>query len=74
MKITRNKKLDVAYVQFRRGSVAKTVQLRRDVLLDLDQKGQILGIEVLSLSALAPALKVTSQSAKHKSAPRKRAA
>lgn len=77
MKVTRNKKLDVAYVQLRKGSVAKTLKVRKDILVDLDRNGQVLGIEVLSLAALAPALRVSSQSArseKTKSTPRKRAA
>jgi uncharacterized protein YuzE len=77
MKVTRNKKLDVAYVQLRKGSVAKTLKVRKDILVDLDRNGQVLGVEILSLSALAPALRVSSQSGrseKTKIPPRKRAA
>jgi uncharacterized protein YuzE len=76
MKVTRKKKLDVAYVQLRKGSVAKTLKIRKDILIDLDRSGQVLGIEVLSLSALAPALRVSSQSGRSEKAkrpPRKRA-
>lgn len=57
MKITKNSNLDVGYVQLRNGKVAETIEIRPGVLLDLDKKGEILGIEVLSLRTLAPALK-----------------
>jgi len=62
MKIEKNKKLDIAYVQFRKGTVYKTVKALKNVLIDLDKKGNILGIEVLSLSALAPTLKFAKRS------------
>ena len=58
MKVTKNKKLDLAYVQFRKGNIHKTVKIRDDLLIDLDKEGRILGIEVLSLSELAPSLKL----------------
>jgi uncharacterized protein YuzE len=76
MKVT-PKKLDVAYAQLRKGSVAKTLRILKDIFVDLDHNGQALGVEVLPLSALAPALRVSSQSSrseKTKSTPRKRAA
>ena len=57
VKLTKNKRLDVAYVKFKAGRVAETVEVRPGVLLDLDSKGNILGIEVLSLKTLAPVLK-----------------
>lgn len=74
MKVTRDKKLNVAYVQFRKGSAAKTVKLRGGLLMDLDRKGQILGIEVLSLNETAPALKATKKVRRPKTAGRRRAA
>ena len=56
MKMKTDEKLDVGYVVFRKGKVAETVEIRPGVLLDLDSEGEVLGIEVLSLKALAPAL------------------
>jgi uncharacterized protein YuzE len=61
MDLTKDDKLDVAYVRFRRGKDVRTVEIRPGVLLDLDKNGQILGIEVLSLSELAPALAGTAK-------------
>ena len=58
VRISKNRKLNVAYVQFRRGRVKTTVEFRPGVLVDLDKKGGILGIEVLSLSSVAPALSI----------------
>lgn len=49
MKIKKNVKLDVAYVQLRRGRIAQTVELRPGLLFDLDKKGEVIGIEVMSL-------------------------
>lgn len=57
LKISKDKKLDVAYIQLRKGKVAETMELRPGLLFDLDQQGQIIGIEVLSLTQLAPLLK-----------------
>ncbi len=59
MKVSKNKKLDVAYVQFRKGTAARTVKIRPDLLMDLNQNNEILGIEFLKLSKTAPTLRKT---------------
>ena len=56
IKIQRDKKLDVGYVTFRKGRVSETIEIRPGILIDLDKTGDVLGIEVLSLKKLAPAL------------------
>jgi uncharacterized protein YuzE len=61
MKVTANKKLDVGYVQLRKGRIVETVEIRPGILVDIDSKGEVLGIEVLSLSKLAPSFKVTKK-------------
>jgi uncharacterized protein YuzE len=53
MKIKKDKKLDTAYIQFRKGAVSKTVKVTADLLVDYDKKGRILGIEVLWRSDIA---------------------
>ncbi len=58
MKIKKNKKLDIAYIQLRRGRVVETIELRPGILFDLDKKGEVIGIEVMSLEKLAPLLTV----------------
>lgn len=60
MKVQRDKKLDVAYIELKKGKVAETVELRRGILIDFDKNGEIIGIEVLSISKLAPLLASTS--------------
>ena len=63
MKITKDETLDVAYVKLRRGKVDKTVELRPGLLFDIDKKGEIVGIEIMSLDKLAPIIKKQPRSA-----------
>ena len=58
--ITREDALDVAYVRLRRGRVAKTVEVRPGILVDLDKTGEVIGIEILSVSKIAPALEAST--------------
>lgn len=57
MKISKNVRLDVGYVEFRKGRVGKTFELMPGVLFDFSKKGDLLGIEVLSLRRVAPSLR-----------------
>ena len=56
MKITKNSKLDVAYVKLKKGKVARTFEANPGILFDFDKNGEVLGIEVLSIQKLAPAI------------------
>lgn len=56
MKITKNSKLDLAYVKLKKGMVARTVELKPGILFDFDKYGEVLGIEVLSIQKVAPAI------------------
>jgi uncharacterized protein YuzE len=47
VKVTWDKKLDVAYIRLRRARVAKTIKLRPEILADYDSVGRIIGIELL---------------------------
>jgi len=58
VKIKKDHKLDVGYVQLKSGKVAQTIEIRSGILIDLDKNGELLGIEVLSLQKLAPSLSV----------------
>ena len=51
MKITYDKIANAAYMTLRRGKVAKTVEMSDSVIVDLDKKGHILGIEMLDASS-----------------------
>lgn len=59
MKVTKDKKLHVDYVQLKTGKVTRTVEFSPGLLVDFDKHGNVLGLEVLSLSKLAPVLKAT---------------
>ena len=56
MKVKKDLKLDVAYIQLRKGRVSETIELRPGILFDLDKNGEVVGIEVMSLEKLAPLL------------------
>ena len=57
VKVTWDKKLDVAYIRLRRARVAKTVKLRPEILADYDSAGRIVGIELLSTSETRQSLR-----------------
>lgn len=54
MKLEYDKEADAAYVCLvgiiKRGEVKKTVELNENIILDFDNKGKILGIEILNAS------------------------
>jgi uncharacterized protein YuzE len=54
MKITYDKIANAAYMTLRKGKVAKTVEMADDVIIDLDKKGNLLGIELLDASNQLP--------------------
>lgn len=56
IRITQDKKLDVAYIQFKKGKIHSTKKLKKGILVDFDKNGDIVGLEVLMASELAPAL------------------
>ena len=52
MKITYDKTVDALNLTFKKGTVAKTLELSEGVLLDVDKNGTILYIEVLNASEI----------------------
>ena len=50
MKIEYSKEADALYVYFREIDVAKTREIEEGVLVDLDEKGHLIGIEILDVS------------------------
>lgn len=47
MKIEYSKEADAIYVYFREGYVAKSKEIEDGVVIDIDENGQLIGIEVL---------------------------
>jgi uncharacterized protein YuzE len=56
MKVTINKRLNVGYIQFKKARIAKTVKFRRNLLIDINKKGEVVGIELLDVAG-APKVK-----------------
>lgn len=52
--LTIDSELRVAYIQLQEASVARTVELTDDILVDLDEMNLVVGIEVLDLNADIP--------------------
>ena len=50
MKIEYDKRADALYVYFREIEVAKSKEVEEGVVIDLDQDGHIVGIEILDAS------------------------
>jgi uncharacterized protein YuzE len=54
MKITYDKMADALYIYLRKGRVAKTKKVTSRLLIDVDKKGNVLGIEMLEVSRQIP--------------------
>jgi uncharacterized protein YuzE len=50
MKIEFSKEADALYVQFREIYVAKSKEIEEGVVIDFDEQGHIVGIEILDVS------------------------
>ncbi|MEK6871837.1 MAG: DUF2283 domain-containing protein [Nanoarchaeota archaeon] len=54
MKITYDKDADAIYLEFQDGDFKKNKKIDNDTIIDLDEKGNILGIEILNVSKKMP--------------------
>jgi len=52
MKIEYNKKVDIMYLRFKEGKYAFSEELNENAIIDLDEKGRILAIELLDISKI----------------------
>ena len=50
MEITFDKEADAVYIEFSNGDFASNKKIDDDTILDLDKDGNIIGIEILSVS------------------------
>ncbi len=50
MKIEYSKEADALYVYFKEDVVAKSKEIEDGIVIDFDEKGQLIGIEVLDVS------------------------
>ena len=54
MEITYDKEADAMYIEFRKGNFAKNKKIDDFTIIDLDEQGNILGIELLEVSKRIP--------------------
>jgi uncharacterized protein YuzE len=54
MEINYDKEADAVYIEFRKGEFAKNKKIDDFTIIDLDDKGNILGIELLDVSKRIP--------------------
>lgn len=54
MEIRYDKSADAAYFKLKKGKVSKTKEFADKVLIDLDKKGNVLGVEILNVSLRLP--------------------
>jgi len=54
MEISYDKKADAMYIEFQKGKFAKNKKVDDFTIIDLDQKDNILGIEILAVSKRIP--------------------
>ena len=54
MEITFDKNADAIYIEFRKGSFAKNKKIDDFTIIDFDNEGKILGIELLEVSKRIP--------------------
>jgi len=59
MKISYDKIADALYIYLRSGKVAKTKKVTSRLLIDMDKKGNVLGIEMLDVSHQIPSFNLT---------------
>lgn len=57
MKITYDKTVDALYIYMQTGHIARTKKVTNDILVDVDEEGKVIGIEVLAASKNIAAFK-----------------
>lgn len=54
MKIQYDKTADAMYIRLKKGRVAKTIKINNRLIIDVDKKGGVIGIEMLDVSHQIP--------------------
>lgn len=53
IKATYDKVADASYMYLNKGKVHKTLRLKYPIIVDIDKKGKILGVEMLNVSKIS---------------------
>ena len=54
MNIQFDKEADALYIQFQQGHVKRTLKIKEGILVDIDAKGRLFGIEILDATSRIP--------------------
>ena len=54
MDIRFDEQADALYIQFQKGKSGETIKLRDGIIVDIDKKGRLFGIEILDVSHRMP--------------------
>ena len=65
MEITYDKSADAMYITFRTGKFGSNKIIDKQTIIDLDKKGNLLGIELLSISKRIPQASLSEISVKN---------
>ena len=65
MEIRYDKEADAMYIKFREGEFGSNKVIDRETIIDLDKKGNLLGIELLSVSRRIPSQSLSEISFKN---------
>ena len=65
MEISYDKKADAMYIEFKKGEFAKNKKIDDFTIIDLDQKGNMLDIELLEISKRIPIKSLSEVSVKN---------
>ena len=65
MEISYDKEADAMYIEFQKGTSNSTKAIDRQTIIDLDKKGNIMGIELLSVSKRIPLKSLSEVSVKN---------
>ena len=64
MEISLDWKADALYIKFQEGKFAKNKRIDDDMMIDLDARGRLLGIEILNVSKKVPVKDLSGVSVK----------
>ena len=54
MKSRYDKEADAVYIELKNGKVHHTIEVRSNILIDVDKDGSVIGIEILNAATEAP--------------------
>ncbi len=60
MKIQYDKLADAMYIYFRKAKIFKTIKMKNRLIVDIDDEGKIIGLEILGASTQIPKKEISN--------------